>query len=241
MGCFDYFGTPFQKNVPLVYDESVSIAQQVARLFGLYCELSGNMVTGTDFASALDEIRKYVNESSERALSSANAYTDKRFDELVELLGSLDEHMRVWNVSNGKYDRNQDAIRDLFNWVTVHACTCQHLAEWGTVKQLAESGLTAYGLAVYSWWLFGQSFVPEGVFTDGTVLYTVSDARNAKNIGGYLEKQDSGPAWTVGDWATASVDVLGFVRMAGQGTQPLTVRQAASLKAFEGRVKAVIY
>lgn len=241
MGCYSPWGTPFQKTTPLVYDESLSVAQQIAKIFGMYQEITGSMVTTDSLQAAIDEVRRYVDQVSSQIAQDALAYTDERFSELADALADLDEAMRVWNVTTGGYDRSEDAIRALFNWVTVHSATCAQLAEWGSVDQLTDSGLTVYGLAVYSWWLWGRNFTPDGVFTDGTTLYDVADASNAKNINGYLEKQAYGPAWTVGDWKSAEVDADGYVRIAGQGMQALTCEQARSMRVFEGRVKATIF
>lgn len=237
MGCYDYFGTPFQKTVPLVYDESVSMAQQVAAIMGKLCELSQNEVTTRDLAELWD---RFVADQT-RQDGVLKGYTDAEVADLWAYLEEIADGWLIWDETKGGYSPNRDAIRHLFNDVTIHACTVEELAGWGDCEQLADSGLTVYGLAVYSWWLFGSNYVPYGVFTDGTTLLDVRDARlNLRNVNGYMEVQTSGPRFTVGDLKAATVKPTGEVVTDGTGAQTLSCAQFKAARIYEGRVKVIV-
>ena len=57
-------------------------------------------------------------------------------------------------------------MRNMFNDVTVHAITVDVLANLpgATVDSISTSGLNVRGLAVFSGWLTGSDFIPDGVW-----------------------------------------------------------------------------
>ena len=233
MGCYDYFGTPFQKTVPLVYDESVSMAQQVAAIMGKLCELSQNEVTTHDLAVLWD---RFVADQT-RQDGVLKGYTDEQVADLWAYLENIADGWLIWDETTGGYSPNRDAIRHLFNDVAVHACTVDELAEWGNVADLANCGLTVRGLAVWSWWLFGKTFVPNDVFTDGTALFLVEDLAGARNVGGYMETIADGLQWTVGMLRTAEVDGNRNIVIQGNGRRSITCEDLRQAKIDNGRVR----
>lgn len=76
-------------------------------------------------------------------------------EELIELILQTGEGSLDWNVQKGLYDSSINAMRDMFNDVTVHSITIGELNAMNslTVKDLADSGLNVKGLAVMSRWL----------------------------------------------------------------------------------------
>lgn len=85
-----------------------------------------------------------------------------------DLIAGSQVGLLIWNVTVGRYTGNVRAMRDFFNDVTVHAITVDTLAQLDlTVDQLAECGLNVRGLAVFSGYLMGEDFVPEGITYDG--------------------------------------------------------------------------
>lgn len=157
-----------QITTPLVYDESLSVAQQIACLFGKIKSMD------TDFVST-DEFKEFINQLNnelDKIKSDAETYTDGEIanldNKLIKIIEQLQIGMRIWNVTVGKYTENVTAMRDFFNDVTVHAITVDTLANMDvTVDGLTDCGLNVRGLAVFSGYLVGDDFVPEGIMYSG--------------------------------------------------------------------------
>lgn len=140
---------------PLVYDESLSVEQQIACLFGKI----GDVVSKAE----LDDFKRQVHAEQVEQTSQLEGYTDtevaKLDKSLRDLIAGLQVGLFVWNVTVGAYTDNVRAMRDFFNDVTVHAITVDQLAQLDlTVDQLANCGLNVRGLAVYSGQLIGDGF-----------------------------------------------------------------------------------
>lgn len=157
-----------QITTPLVYDESLSVAQQIACLFGKIKSMD------TDFVST-DEFKEFINQLNielDKIKSDAETYTDVEIanldNKLIKIIEQLQIGMLIWNVTVGKYTENVTAMRDFFNDVTVHAITVDTLANMDiTVDGLNDCGLNVRGLAVFSGYLVGDDFVPEGIMYSG--------------------------------------------------------------------------
>lgn len=157
-----------QITTPLVYDESLSVAQQIACLFGKIKSMD------TDFVST-DEFKEFINQLNielDKIKSDAETYTDVEIanldNKLIKIIEQLQIGMLIWNVTVGKYTENVTAMRDFFNDVTVHAITVDTLANMDiTVDALTDCGLNVRGLAVFSGYLVGDDFVPEGIMYSG--------------------------------------------------------------------------
>lgn len=157
-----------QITTPLVYDESLSVEQQIACLFGKIAGIDSDFVTNVEF----DDFKNQIHAEQVSQTEQLEGYTDSEIDKLDknlrDLIAGLQVGMLVWNVTVGAYTGNVKAMRDFFNDVTVHAITVDTLAQLDmTVDQLADCGLNVRGLAVFSGYLEGDSFVPEGVMYDG--------------------------------------------------------------------------
>lgn len=156
-----------QVATPLVYDESLSVEQQIARLFGKLAAIDGDFVSTVafdDFKSRLHAEQKAQAKQLEGYADTEVAKLDKS---LRDLIAGLQVGLFVWDVTAGAYTDNVRAMRDFFNDVTVHAITVDRLAQLDlTVDQLADCGLNVRGLAVYSGRLVGDGFVPEGIMYD---------------------------------------------------------------------------
>lgn len=152
-----------QITTPLVYDESLSVEQQIACLFGKIANIDSDSVS----TGELDDFKSQIHAEQAEQTEQLEAYTDSEIAKLDGNLRTLIEGLQVglfiWNVTVGEYTGNIRAMRDFFNDVTVHAITVDTLAQLDmTVDQLAECGLNVRGLAVYSGALV-DGFVPEGV------------------------------------------------------------------------------
>ena len=157
-----------QITTPLVYDESLSVAQQIACLFGKIQGIDEGFVSTDEFSEFVDQL----NAELDGIRSDGKSYTDgeiaKLDDKLVQLIADLQIGMLIWNVTVGKYTNNVEAMRDFFNDVTVHAITVDTLANMEiTVDGLTECGLNVRGLAVFSGYLIGEDFTPEGIMYAG--------------------------------------------------------------------------
>lgn len=156
-----------QITTPLVYDESLSVEQQIACLFGKIANIDSDFVSTIVF----DDFKSQLHAEQKAQTKQLEGYTDtevaKLDKSLRDLIAGLQVGLFVWNVTVGAYTDNVRAMRDFFNDVTVHAITVDQLAQLDlTVDQLADCGLNVRGLAVYSGQLIGDGFVPEGIMYD---------------------------------------------------------------------------
>ena len=158
-----------QITTPLVYDESLSVEQQIACLFGKIANIDSDFVTTVEF----DDFKKQIHAEQVAQTEQLEGYTDSEIakldKDLRNLITGLQVGLLIWNVTMGRYTDSVEAMRDFFNDVTVHAITVDTLAQLDvTVDQLAECGLNVRGLAVFSGYLMGKDFVPDGVSYAGT-------------------------------------------------------------------------
>lgn len=156
-----------QITTPLVYDESLSVEQQIACLFGKLAAIDGDFVPTVVF----DDFKSQLHAEQKAQTKQLEGYTDtevtKLDKSLRDLIAGLQVGLFVWDVTVGAHTDNVRAMRDFFNDVTVHAITVDQLAQLDlTVDQLADCGLNVRGLAVYSGQLIGDGFVPEGIMYD---------------------------------------------------------------------------
>lgn len=180
-----------QITTPLVYDESLSVEQQIACLFGKIANIDSDFVTTVEF----DDFKSQIHAEQVAQTEQLEGYTDSEIakldKELRNLIAVSQVGMLIWNVTVGAYTGNVKAMRDFFNDVTVHAITVDKLAQLDlTVDQLAECGLNVRGLAVFSGYLMGDDFVPEGITYDGAPPFdgklTCSILANGEVRGGYF-------------------------------------------------------
>lgn len=156
-----------QITTPLVYDESLSVEQQIACLFGKIADIDSDFVTTVEFDDFKNQIHAEQVSQTEQLEGYTNSEIDKLDKNLRYLIASLQVGTLIWNVTAGAYTGSVKAMRDFFNDVTVHAITVDQLAQLDlTVDQLADCGLNVRGLAIYSGQLIGDGFVPEGIRYD---------------------------------------------------------------------------
>ena len=158
-----------QITTPLVYDESLSVAQQIACLFGKIQSIDTDFVSTQEFQEFLNRLNAELDKMKDDSESYTDEEVAKLYDKLLKLIEQLQIGMLIWNVTVGKYTDDVTTMRDFFNDVTVHAITVDTLAGMDiTVDGLTDCGLNVRGLAVFSGYLEGDSFVPEGVMYDGS-------------------------------------------------------------------------
>ena len=156
-----------QVATPLVYDESLSVEQQIACLLGKIANIDSGFVANAEFDDFKDQVRAEQASQTEQLEGYASSEIGKLDKNLRDLIANLQVGTLIWNVTAGTYADNVKAMRDFFNDVAVHAVTVDQLAQLDmTVDQLADCGLNVRGLAVYSGRLVGDGFVPEGIMYD---------------------------------------------------------------------------
>lgn len=161
------FGQCAQATMPLVFDESLSIMQQVAFILGQIKEIKASGATRADLQALVDAI----NDDQDQQTSNIESYVDSEIDALTlkldDQLHDLGVAEIAWDVTQGKVVSSKEAMRNLFNDVTLHSLTVDGLAATNqTVDTLAECGLNVRGVAVYSGAL-APEMIPEGVYVDG--------------------------------------------------------------------------
>ena len=145
MGFFRFYN--IQKVLPAVYDDSLSYYELLAKL---QCSLQKL----TEYFNMLADYQDVQDDNLQATRQELIDYTDAQISELHQLIDLLESSSLDWDVQHGYYIDSQDAMRDMFNDVTVHAITVGELNELDmTVDSLAECGLNVRGLAVMSYWL----------------------------------------------------------------------------------------
>ena len=145
MGFFRFYN--IQKVLPAVYDDSLSYYELLAKL---QCSLQKL----TEYFNLLADYQDVQDDALLDTRQELIDYTDAQISELHQLIDLLESSSLDWDVQHGYYIDSQDAMRDMFNDVTVHALTVGELNELDmTVDSLAECGLNVRGLAVMSYWL----------------------------------------------------------------------------------------
>lgn len=200
MRCFPTFGCTTLPNcqliTPLVYDESLSYEQQIACLMG---QMKKVMASVEQFVpnSVFQEFVAFMEKDQNEQTKELEQYTDMQLialkSYLISLIDKIVAATEIWDVTLGRFNLNVDAMRDLFNDITVHAITVDTLAESGyTVGTLADCGLNVRGLAVFSGYLLGKEFVPEGIQYSGSTAIdgklTCSLLANGEVRDGYFVK-----------------------------------------------------
>ena len=109
---------------------------------------------------------------------------------LRALIEQIEEGSLQWDVTQGEYTDSVTAMRDMFNDLTVHAITVDTLAGLDMdVDGLANCGLNVRGLAVFSGYLIGEDFSPEGIMWQAIApdaSITCAVLKNAVVKDGYL-------------------------------------------------------
>lgn len=202
MRCFPTFGCTTLPNceliTPLVYDESLSVEQQIACLMGQTKKLTAYVEQFVP-NSVFQEFVKFMEKDQNEQTEELEQYTDQQLlalkTYLISLIDQITAAMEIWDVTLGRFNNNVDSMRDLFNDITVHAITVDTLANLDlTVDGLSECGLNVRGLAVFSGYLMGEDFVPEGATyenappLDGKL--TCSILANGEIRDGYFVKGD---------------------------------------------------
>ena len=172
MGFFRFYN--IQKVLPAVYDDSLSYYELLAKL---QCSLQKL----TEYFNMLADYQDVQDDALRDTRQELIDYTDAQIAELKQLIDILESSSLDWDVQHGYYIDSQDAMRDMFNDVTVHAITVGELNELDmTVDSLAECGLNVRGLAVMSYWLKSAfPLLPEYQPPSSTQRLTVDDLLNA--------------------------------------------------------------
>ena len=106
--------------------------------------------------------------------------------ELERQIDNIAQGSQLWDVSVGAYRDNQLAMREAARFVAVHALTVGQVGAMDmTVEQLADSGLSCWGLAVLGVWLVDKGFTLPERFTPqphaaGGDIVTTADFKNLK-------------------------------------------------------------
>ena len=177
-----------QKALPAVYDDSLSYYELLTKLQRKIEEIITYYNQLADYQDVQDQALK-------DAYNQLVALVDEKVSELKALVDLLTKGSLDYDVQHGYYTDSQDAMRDMFNDVTLHSYTIEELDKVFdnlnmTVDGLANCGLSVKGLAVFSHLLakpslLGQQLTPSSGEAHGTL--SVADLINTSiDTDGYL-------------------------------------------------------
>lgn len=142
--------------VPALYWNVYSQEQRIKAI----CERIHKSDSYMDYvAKTLNRYAAELNEDLANELEALHDDFANLKDELIILVEELSAGVLTWDVQIGAYTSSVQAMRDMFNDVTVHAIDIKTLnaIDGFTVADLAECGLNTRGLAVMSRWLIDNT------------------------------------------------------------------------------------
>lgn len=139
-----------QQVTPLVYDESLSYEQQIARLFGDTTDLEHNKLGKGEFQEFMDWLLDTFGDFEGLIEHEMGRVYTKLLEKIEKLQGEQLTH----NVVVGELTRSVDAMRAMYNDLAAFGLSVEELGRMDiSVDGLAESGLNCRGLAMWSFWL----------------------------------------------------------------------------------------
>jgi hypothetical protein len=143
--------TEFTPALPEFYWDVYSAEQRIKHMCYELCKINAYC----DYlAKKQNELGQDVEDTLKALFDELDDWKKKLYNEIIRLISDLQVGSLQWDVQHGYYIDSQEAMRDMFNDVTVHSITVGELNELDmTVESLAECGLNVRGLAVMSYWL----------------------------------------------------------------------------------------
>ena len=141
--------------IPKLYWDVYSAEQRLKAI----CERLSKSEQYMDYvADTVNDYAQNVDDVVSAELEQAHIELLNLREELIKLILQIGEGSLDWNVQHGIYDSSINAMRDMFNDVTVHSIYISDLndIENMTVYDLANCGLNVKGLAVMSRWLLNH-------------------------------------------------------------------------------------
>ena len=141
--------------LPSFYWNVYSAEQRIKAL----CVELDKLVKYSDYLSNKINDISYVTPDD---LTTLQDSLEREIGDLRNLIKSLNMTTLVCDVQHGYVTSSTNAMRDMFNDITVHAITIENLNTLDmTVKDLADCGLNVRGLAVMSYSLIDKFDVPD--------------------------------------------------------------------------------
>ena len=139
--------TAFTPEIPKLYWD---VKSQEQRIKMLCCEID-KLIKYSDYvASTVNDELTGVDDKLNEAIKELTKIVEDEIEELKSWVKQLEFGHLDWDVQIGEYTNTVDTQRDMFNDVTVHGIRTKDLGELDlTVAELANSGLSVRGLAVY--------------------------------------------------------------------------------------------
>lgn len=177
--------------IPKLYWDVYSQEERIKRLCKEYDKLTHY---ASELAQYLNELDGTVKSQLQKALDTVAESIDALEQEWRTILKEIQESSVTWDVQHGYATSSVDAMRDMFNDITVHGITIGDLNKIDslTVDSLANCGLNVRGLAVMGYWLVSKTellhyFTFDGSQEDSDPILDVNSIREARvNSNGFV-------------------------------------------------------
>lgn len=155
-----------QVTTPMVYNESLSVLEQISIAYGKINQLDENMSSYL-LISTFNEFVKNLEADQIEQDEELKDYSDTANERLrlwmLDQLAEISEGVLDWDVTTGAYAPSREAMRRLFNWLSVDALSIADLNDTNlTCLAVANSGLNCRGYATYNRELVTK-FVPSNI------------------------------------------------------------------------------
>lgn len=187
-----YHAYNVQKVLPAVYDDSLSY-------YELLCRIQCKLEEVIAFANQLAEYQDVQDQALKDAVDGLKALFEDKLNravsQLTELINALEGSSLDWDVQQGKYTNTVEAMRDMFNDVTIHSYNVEQIEQIFddldmTVDDLANCGLNVKGYALLNHLLLRPNYITQDMIPSNpeeSGRYTVQDLIDSGiDINGYV-------------------------------------------------------
>lgn len=159
-------------NIPYAFPPNLSYLEQICQLLDWINELKiqyDNFVSRDEFITSQNEqttqLESEILQQREEILFLLRKEIKELQEYLEQLIKRIQKSNLSYDVTKGSYSPTKYTMRNLYNFLSVHAMTINQFNKLNkTVTQLADGNLNCWGLAVWCGNEYeGNSFIPDGV------------------------------------------------------------------------------
>lgn len=161
--------TSYTPVIPKLYWDVYSQEERIKRLCKEYDKLAHY---SSEIASTVNDIDSTVKTELADTIAEVNASLKVLDENWTKILNEITETDVSWNVQFGKSTSSVEAMRDMFNDVSIHSITVEELNALDiTVEGLADSTLSVRGLALIGYYLIDKSTINSSEINTNGLFY----------------------------------------------------------------------
>lgn len=161
--------TSYTPVIPKLYWDVYSQEERIKRLCKEYDKLAHY---SSEIASTVNDIDSTVKTELADTIAEVNASLKVLNDNWTKILNEISQTDVSWDVQQGKATSSVEAMRDMFNDITIHSITIEELNALDmTVEELANCTLSVRGLAVIGYYLIDNTAIKSSEINTNGMFY----------------------------------------------------------------------